>query len=44
MTISAQSIGEQRDSRSQKIPIRDGWDALVEDFSASSPPGLENVF
>ena len=45
MKISAQTVGQSRDSRSQKIPIREGWDDLVDDFSKNkAPEGLENLY
>ena len=45
MKISAQTVGQSRDSRSQKIPIREGWDDLVEEFSKNkAPDGLENLY
>lgn len=44
MRITLTSIGKSRASRSQKLPIRDGWDKYVKDFSATAPEGLKNVY
>ena len=38
-------MGKSRDSRKQKIPIREGWDKVVEDFSdKKAPEGLKILY
>ena len=37
MRIKAVTLGQARDSRSMKLPIRDDWDSFIEDFAASAP-------
>ena len=46
MRITAQSIGESRDSRVQKIPIRDAWDEYVKVFAEDpkTPEGLRILY
>ena len=44
MKVSVQSVGQSRDSRQQKIPIRDGWDQFVDEFNERAPEGLRNLY
>lgn len=45
MRISVQSVGDSADSRKDKMPLRDSWDAFVNNFSQNkAPKGLKNVY
>lgn len=44
MVIAALSIGDSRDSRDLKLPIYEKWQAILEDFDSTAPPGLQNVY
>ena len=40
MSVQAQSVGESRGSRAEKLPIRDRWDEYVIKFTENAPEGL----
>lgn len=46
MRVSAQSEGISTSARKEKIPIREGWDKYVKDFSENpaTPEGLRIVY
>ena len=46
MRVSAQSQGVSTSARKEKVPIRDGWDKYVKDFSENpaTPEGLRSVY
>ena len=46
MRITAHSAGESQDSRAEKSPIRDGWDAYVKKISEDqeTPDGLRTLY
>lgn len=43
MRVTAKSKGRAQDPRLKKLPIRDSWDKIVDDFSAKAPEGLSYV-
>ena len=44
MKIQAQTYGKPRDSRTEKLPVYDAWETLLDEFSETAPKGLKVVF
>jgi len=44
MRVQAQSIGETRASRAEKLPNYEAWEEYIHNFSNRAPEGLREVF
>ena len=44
MKIQAQTFGNPRDSRAEKLPVYDAWESFLDEFSETAPKGLQTVF
>lgn len=44
MRITAKTLAMAQERREDKIPVREAWDKVAEDFNAIAPVGLNNSF
>ena len=44
MRIQAQTFGDVRDSRNEKLPLYNSWECFLLQFYETAPPGLKTVF